>query len=254
MPQFVPHPAQAEGGLKRGTVTKKFRRRVLIVDDDGKVLKSCSLALRRQGYEVLTAGDGFEALQVLRGAVPDLMIVELNLPRMSGFELLAVVRKRFPEMGVIATSGEYNAVTLPPGTIADAFVAKEPNATFEVVEAAIGLIKESPIRSSRAKSALAPVWVPRSTTRYIVLTCPECLRSFSAPQPRGDCGEPCKEMCLFCGAKVRFGLSSSEVVEPPEQQPREARARDRIKRSRKNISDSQNALASSRALIDSIKR
>lgn len=228
----------------------KFRRRILIVDDDERILNACSASLRRESYDVLTARDGFEALQVLRGAVPDLLIVELNLPRMSGFELLEVVRKRFPEVGAIATSKEYSALTLPPRTIADAFVAKGPNANFELIETALGLIRRAHMRPSQAKSDIAPVWVPQSTTQYIVLTCPECLRSFSAPQPGGDTGEPFRETCLFCGADVRFLMSSAKPVGPAEYESPAARSKDRIKRSRASISESRAALASSRAAIN----
>ncbi len=229
---------------------KKFRRRILIVDEDEKILKASFTALRREGYEVLAAHDGFEALQVLRGAVPDVLIVELNLPRMSGFELLSVVRKRFPEVGVIATSGEYNSVTLPPGTIADAFVIKGPNAVFEVIEAALGLVKELPMRAAAAKDGLAPVWVPRSAAHYIVLTCPECLRSFSAPEPGGDKEEPFDESCLFCGVNVRFRLTAEETVQPSADISMTSRARSRIKRSKKSIVNSLNALASSKELLE----
>ncbi|HYL95447.1 MAG TPA: response regulator, partial [Terriglobales bacterium] len=66
----------------------------------------CSDALQGEGFEVITARNGFEALNVLRGARPDVLITELNLPHMSGFELLSVVRRRFPLLSVIATSGE----------------------------------------------------------------------------------------------------------------------------------------------------
>lgn len=48
-------------------------------------------ALLAEGYEVITATDAFEALNILRGAYPELLITELNLPHMSGFELLQFV-------------------------------------------------------------------------------------------------------------------------------------------------------------------
>ncbi len=111
-----------------------FRRRILVVDGDAAFLQECSNALRREGYEVLTADDGFAALHVLRGAQPDVLISELNLPRMSGFELLSVVRTRFPSISVLAVSGEYTAASLPNEAICDAFVQKGPSTVFEVVE------------------------------------------------------------------------------------------------------------------------
>ena len=60
----------------------EFRRRVLLVDRDEAFLRSCSVALRGEGYHVITAKDGFKALQALRGASPDALVSELNLPHM----------------------------------------------------------------------------------------------------------------------------------------------------------------------------
>lgn len=207
----------------------QFRRRVLVVDGDPAFLRSCTDALRAQGYEVITAGNGFEALHVLRGAQPDLLVTELNLPQMSGFELLSVVRTRFPLISVIALSGEYTAVTVPHEAICDRFVGKGPNSTFEMLAAARTLISESPIRGSRPRSELAPVWVPRSATGYVILTCPECLRSFSVPQPQAT---PSRDICIFCGADVHFQISSIERAPAPEtssetplDRAREARAK-----------------------------
>ena len=104
--------------------TGRFQRRVLLADGNEALLLGCSDALLAQGYEVITARNGFEALNILRGAHPDLLVTELNLPHMSGFELLSVFRKRFPRIGVIATSGEYTAVTVPHEAICDVFVPK----------------------------------------------------------------------------------------------------------------------------------
>jgi CheY-like chemotaxis protein len=229
---------------------RTFQRRILVVDKDEKVLKACSAALQGELYEVLTAGDGFDALQVLRGAVPDLMIVELNLPRMSGFELLAIVRARFPEVGVIATSADYSSFTVPPRLIADLFVEKGPNAEFELIEAALNLVRDGPVRRSRGKKDTAPVWIPRSTNQYVVLTCPECLRSFPAPQSSGNSGGPFEEACLSCGANVRFWLGDTEAAGPGERRSSAARSRDRVKRSKASISGSQAAIESSESLID----
>ncbi|HJS99478.1 MAG TPA: response regulator [Terriglobales bacterium] len=194
-------------------VDGQFRRRVLLVDGDARFLQTCSGMLREQGYEVLTAQDGFAALCALRGGHPDLLITELDLPRMSGFELLSVVRSRFPQIAVIALSDEFTPVRVPHEAVCDSFLAKGPNLHFEVVEEARRLVSESPLRSTRAKSEVAPVWIPHSASGYIVLTCPECLRSFSAVQPVKP--GPANESCVCCGANVPFDMSSVEVSPAP---------------------------------------
>ena len=135
---------------------------------------------------------------------------------MSGFELLSIVRTRFPQIAVIAISGEYTPVTVPHQAICDAFIGKGANFDFELLEEAERLIRESPLRSNRAKSDIAPVWIPHLGTGYIVLTCPECLRSFSALE-----GKPgrVEENCICCGAKVPFEVSPTEVQATPPPSP-----------------------------------
>lgn len=185
-----------------------------MVDSDTRFLHDCSKALGEQGYETLTATDGFEALCRLRGSPPDLLVTELNLPGLSGFELLSIVRTRFPRVGALAISSEYSPSTTPPEMICDAFLAKGPNVQFELAEEARRLISGSPLRSSPAKTDKAPVWIPRSATGYIVLTCPECLRSFSAAQPKSGVAK--NETCLCCGADVPFEMSIFEATPEPE--------------------------------------
>ena len=189
-----------------------------MVDSNEALLLGCSDMLLAEGYEVITARNGFEALNILRGAKPDLLITELNLPHMSGFELLSVVRKRFPLISVIATSGEYTAITVPHEAICDIVVPKGAKFFSELLEEVRALISESPIRGSQPKASVAPVWIPRSATCYIVLTCPECLRSFSASEPKSLCAH---EVCVFCGTDVPFRMGGPPT--PARQRSTEAR-------------------------------
>jgi CheY-like chemotaxis protein len=229
-------------------------RRVLLVHGDQKFLDECSVELRKRGYEVLMAREGFEALCVLRGAVPEVLITELNLPRMSGFELLSVVRTRFPQIAVIATSGEYTAHSLPIETTADAFVAEGPNMIFELIEAVHTAISDSPVRGSKPKSQPASVWIPRSSTGYIILTCPECLRSFSVMQPKAEPDTPLREICISCGVRVLFSISAGAMVRPPGKTDSNITSHDRIKQSEATISASKEVVATSREMFAKKKR
>src|SRR5678815_5645894 len=98
------------------------KKRILIVDDEQSIRATVAMLLATRGYETSSAEDGFDALLQMRSRVPELVISDLNMPRMSGFEFLSVVRRRFPEVLVIAMSGAYTAGdAVPGGVIADAF-------------------------------------------------------------------------------------------------------------------------------------
>lgn len=96
-----------------------FAFRILVVDDEPSIRTTAAAILSSKGYEVRTAAGGFAALAELRRALPDVFISDLTMPHMSGFELLSVIRRRFPQIAVIAMSGQYNGIP-PTGLIADA--------------------------------------------------------------------------------------------------------------------------------------
>jgi len=63
-------------------------RRVLVVDDEPNILFALEETVRNQGFECIAACDGDDALVIARGAHPDLIITDVNMPRLNGFELL----------------------------------------------------------------------------------------------------------------------------------------------------------------------
>jgi CheY-like chemotaxis protein len=72
----------------------KQQIRLLVAENDPSVRQTVSMMLKRSGYDVTTAVDGFDALLCLQDQVPDLILSDLNMPAMSGFEVLSVVRRR----------------------------------------------------------------------------------------------------------------------------------------------------------------
>jgi DNA-binding response OmpR family regulator len=68
-------------------------KKVLVVDDDVKTVELVKLYLNRDGYRVLTAHNGNDALQLARDSKPDLIVLDLMLPGISGLEVCRILRK-----------------------------------------------------------------------------------------------------------------------------------------------------------------
>ncbi|MHB1608473.1 MAG: hybrid sensor histidine kinase/response regulator [Acidiferrobacter thiooxydans] len=87
--------SEAEG-LRVNTIAAEVpaveRPYVLVVDDSLTVRKVTTRFLQKQGYDAATAKDGIEALEQLRDRIPDVMLVDIEMPRMDGYELTARVR------------------------------------------------------------------------------------------------------------------------------------------------------------------
>lgn len=66
--------------------------RVLVVDDEPDVLLLCRLNLEQQGFDVLEASNGRSALELLREERPDVMVLDLMMPGMNGYEVLETIR------------------------------------------------------------------------------------------------------------------------------------------------------------------
>jgi CheY-like chemotaxis protein len=98
--------------------------RILLVDDEKPIRTVLSQILSRAGCSVRSSSGALEALAELENEVPDLLLSDLNMPGMSGFELLSFVRLRFPEIHVIAMSGTCFGDSVPHGVCADAFYEK----------------------------------------------------------------------------------------------------------------------------------
>ena len=65
---------------------------ILVVDDEEQILRALRRALIARGYEVVTAADGEDALVEAEASMPDLVVLDLNLPGIDGFEVLSWIR------------------------------------------------------------------------------------------------------------------------------------------------------------------
>ncbi len=194
-------------------------QRILIADDKSSIRISLSAVLAEVGYQVRTAVDGFSALSEIRQEVPDILVSDLHMPGMSGFELLLVIRQRFPAIQVVAMSGAFLGDEVPSGIPADAFYQKGSSVT-----ALFHIFGELSRMSRRAPAPLrkaSPLWVQRNGVEspgkaFVKISCPECLRSF--PQTlESDSALTHEIECVNCHCSIQFA-----IVEPSDRMPPQA--------------------------------
>jgi CheY-like chemotaxis protein len=80
-------------------------RRILVVDDDVLIGQAIHAWLKQHGYRVSTAGSGAEGLALLERSAFDLLVVDVFMPNMRGFESIRVFHERAPRIPLIAISG-----------------------------------------------------------------------------------------------------------------------------------------------------
>jgi DNA-binding response OmpR family regulator len=112
-------------------------QKILIVDDEPNILVSLEYLMKREGFEVLLARDGQEALEVLRREHPRLVLLDVMMPRKSGFEVCQELRAdeaiRDTLVLMLTAKGRDTDVAKGLGVGADAYVTK-PFSTRELVE------------------------------------------------------------------------------------------------------------------------
>jgi CheY-like chemotaxis protein len=92
-------------------------RTLLIVEDDAVIRDALLDGFCDEGFYVQTAGDGAEALEILGGDLPDLVLLDLMMPGMNGWEFLEVVRSRprLSALPIFVLTAAANAGKLPAG-------------------------------------------------------------------------------------------------------------------------------------------
>ncbi|MGO8787539.1 MAG: response regulator [Terriglobia bacterium] len=188
----------------RGQLTE----RVLLVDDEPLVRKLVSRHLVAAGYVVRVADDGLDAIGKLRAGLPDLIISDLKMPRMSGVELLDVVRKRFPEIPVIVMSG-VTAEELPPGLAADAYCYKHGSAFDQLLQTMSELTQKPPLRTALPHQDHKPSPAKCNGDGKYIIGCDDCLRDFTVPGNPGTVRGEKWATCVHCGKTVPFLVPES---------------------------------------------
>lgn len=79
--------------------------KILVIDDEPRIRDACSLVLTGKGFEVSTAPDGAEGLEMIKEQHYDILLVDLMMPNISGFDVLSEVRNHHPDTVVIVITG-----------------------------------------------------------------------------------------------------------------------------------------------------
>lgn len=184
----------------------KLKPKLLIVDDEPSTRSLLTQIFSSLGHDVNTAEDGFSALEQIREEVPDILLSDLNMPRMSGFELLSVVRRRIPEIYVIATSGAFSGDEVPHGIAADAFYEKATGlpSLFQLMKSAA--LGDLPPRAG--SSASLPIWISPTerdslSRARVIIGCPECLRAFPLIVDAADFVIH-EAVCVYCDTLIHY--------------------------------------------------
>ena len=204
--------------LRTNPMSRK-KERLLIVDDELSIRESLSFVLTGIGYSVRAAENGISALIEMRTEIPDIIISDLKMPGMSGYEFISVVRRRFPAIPVIAMSGAFSGDEWPSGVAADAFYQKGSGLRFLLK------IMENLTPPKRMPARQPPLSAPLSVQRNgqdasgelcVTIECPECLRLFN--QLVGDSLSVVREArCAHCGNPMYY-----TIIEPAAWVPAQA--------------------------------
>lgn len=113
------------------------KRKVLIVDDEANIVTALEFLFERRGYEVLVATDGEQALALAESYRPDVLLLDVMMPKRSGYEVCQRVRER-PEMQhvkivMLSAKGREAEVSKGLSLGADLYITK-PFSTQELVE------------------------------------------------------------------------------------------------------------------------
>jgi two-component system OmpR family response regulator len=130
--------------------------RVLVVDDEAPLSELLSMALRYEGWEVRSAGDGAGAVRTVREFRPDAVVLDIMLPDMDGLAVLGRLRREAPDVPVLFLTARDAVEDRIAGLTAggDDYVTK-PFSLEEVVARLRGLIRRSGTAAVRSESLLA---------------------------------------------------------------------------------------------------
>ena len=117
-------------------MAKKYK--ILVVEDELKLQKALDEKILREGWEVDVALDGKEGLRKVKKGLPDLILLDLRMPRMTGFEMLKELRKEYDDeqlpVIILTNYGEEENINKALKFKAEIFLVKANYSLNEIIE------------------------------------------------------------------------------------------------------------------------
>jgi len=183
---------------------------ILLVEDDAAVRSAFVNSLSSVGFHVASASDGLAALAMLRKVSPTIVLSDLNMPRMTGYEFLSIVRRRMPDIRIVAMSG--SVIPGSPMEILpiDHFYAK--GEAFDGLVAVLNCLAEGTPSVKRPIAATAFQALNSEVLRRngeLSIQCMDCFRTFMISAQ--DDGYSTTS-CVHCGALVTVRVVRSGTL------------------------------------------
>lgn len=160
--------------------------KVMVVEDDAALREIYSIRITAEGYEVVSAGDGEEALAVAVREKPDLILSDVMMPKISGFDMLDILRNT-PEtanikiiMMTALSSDDQRARGERLG--ADRYLVKSQVGIEDVVNAIHEVLGDKPVAAPTPAPATTPAPAPAPTPAPTIPTAPQVGNGISPAQ------------------------------------------------------------------------
>ncbi|KAA3624009.1 MAG: response regulator [Proteobacteria bacterium] len=132
--------------------------KIMVIDDSNTVLTAAEAAFRDSGYEVITATDGFSAMSVIADHHPELIFVDIVMPRLDGYQACALIKRnhRFRDIPIVMLSSKDGLFDRARGRIvgAQAHINK-PFSKTDLLDAARRYVGPAESRGDAASSEFA---------------------------------------------------------------------------------------------------
>ena len=117
-------------------------KRILVVDDDASILRLLAIILRREHYDVDTAGGGEDALAKIERFQYNVIVLDLMMPEVSGFDVLRLVNARFPRVKCVVILSAGSSLEIARSTNPNVFAAlRKPFDITALISAVRGCIE-----------------------------------------------------------------------------------------------------------------